>query len=381
MLHLSDIWFIAIAVLWAGYFVLEGFDFGVGILLPVLGRTNGERRAMINTIGPVWDGNEVWLLTAGGATFAAFPGWYAAMFSAFYLPLLLILVCLIVRGVAFEYRGKRDSARWRHGWDSAIFGGSLIPAVLWGVAFGNVLHGIPLNAAHNYTGNFFSLLNPYSLLGGVTTLSLFTLNGALFLGLKTTDDLRRRANALAWKVGLVAIVASAGFLAWTGASYRSPDHMATGVASVVFAAVAAVTLIGGVLASRLGREGYAFGAVAAAIVTATASLFTALFPDVLRSSTSPAYTLTVGNASSTAKTLALMTVLACIFLPFVLLYQAWTYWVFRKRISVPGSPAAAPQEMPPAASGPVTGAARLPGPGGVPPHAEPGKPEPTTAAR
>ena len=197
MLHLSDIWFIAIAVLWAGYFVLEGFDFGVGILLPVLGRNNAERRAMINTIGPVWDGNEVWLLTAGGATFAAFPGWYAAMFSAFYLPLLLILVRLIIRGVAFEYRGKRDSARWRAGWDTAIFGGSLIPALLWGVAFGNVLHGIPLNAAHNYTGNFFSLLNPYSLLGGVTTLSLFTLNGALFLGLKTTDDLRRRANALA----------------------------------------------------------------------------------------------------------------------------------------------------------------------------------------
>ena len=224
---------------------------------------------MINTIGPVWDGNEVWLLTAGGATFAAFPGWYAAMFSAFYLPLLLILVCLIVRGVAFEYRGKRDSARWRAGWDGAIFGGSLLPALLWGVAFGNVLHGIPLNAAHNYTGNFFSLLNPYSLLGGVTTLSLFTLNGALFLGLKTTDDLRRRANALAWKIGLVAIVAGAAFLAWTGASYRSPGHVATGVASVLFAVVAAVTLIGGVLASRLGREGWAFAGVAVAIVTAT----------------------------------------------------------------------------------------------------------------
>ena len=344
MLHLSDIWFVAIAVLWAGYFVLEGFDFGVGILLPVLGRSNNERRAMINTIGPVWDGNEVWLLTAGGATFAAFPGWYAAMFSAFYLPLLLVLVCLILRGVAFEFRAKRDSDRWRLRWDAAIFGGSLVPALLWGVAFGNVLHGIPLDAAHNYTGNFFSLLNPYSLLGGVTTLSLFTLNGALFLGLKTTGDLRRRASALAWKIGLAAIVAGAGFLAWTELGYRSAGQVATGVASIVFAAVAAVTLIGGVLASRLGREGYAFAGVAVAIVTATAALFSALFPDVLRSSVSPAFTLTVGNASSTAKTLALMTVVACIFLPFVLLYQGWTYWVFRKRVTVPGSTPAGPAQ-------------------------------------
>ena len=373
MLHLSDIWFIAIAVLWAGYFVLEGFDFGVGILLPVLGRANAERRAVINTIGPVWDGNEVWLLTAGGATFAAFPGWYAAMFSAFYLPLLVVLVCLIFRGVAFEYRGKRDSARWRGGWDAAIFGGSLVPALLWGVAFGNVLHGIPLNAAHNYTGNFFSLLNPYSLLGGVTTLALFTLDGALFLGLKTTGDLRRRANALAWPVGVGAIVAAAAFLSWTMASYRSPGHVATGVAAVAFAAVAAVTLIGGVLASRAGREGYAFAAVAVAIACATGALFSALFPDVLRSSTSPLFTLTVANASSTAKTLALMTVIACIFLPFVLLYQAWTYWVFRKRISVPGGTADSPAPLvPPAPAGPddSIGLAR------------PGTPEtPSTAAR
>ena len=172
-MHLSDLWFIAIAVLWAGYFVLEGFDFGVGILLPVLGRDQARRRIMINAIGPTWDGNEVWLLTAGGAMFAAFPGWYASMFSAFYLPLLLILVALIIRGVAFEYRGKRGSAAWRRSWDTAIFVGSLLPAILWGVAFGNVLHGIPLNAAHDYAGNFFTMLNPYSLLGGLATLTLF----------------------------------------------------------------------------------------------------------------------------------------------------------------------------------------------------------------
>src|ERR1700755_2640598 len=178
-MELTTVWFALIAILWAGYFVLEGFDFGVGVLLPVLGRDPTRRRLMINTIGPTWDGNEVWLLTAGGATFAAFPGWYASMFSAFYLPLLLILVALIIRGVAFEYRGKRGSAAWRRGWDAAIFAGSLLPAILWGVAFGNVLHGIPLNAAHDYAGNFFSLLNPYALVGGATTLSLFTLNGAL----------------------------------------------------------------------------------------------------------------------------------------------------------------------------------------------------------
>ena len=206
-MHLSDLWFIAIAVLWAGYFVLEGFDFGVGILMPFLSRGDDtDKRVMINTIGPVWDGNEVWLLTAGGATFAAFPAWYAAMFSAFYLPLLVILVALIIRGVAFEYRGKRDHPRWRAGWDAAIFLGSLVPALLWGVAFGNILHGIPINAQEHFTGNFWTFLNPYALLGGVTTLTLFTLHGALFLALKTTDDLRARAIAAASVVGLVAIV-------------------------------------------------------------------------------------------------------------------------------------------------------------------------------
>jgi cytochrome bd ubiquinol oxidase subunit II len=341
--HFSDVWFIAIATLWAGYFVLEGFDFGVGILLPILGRNETDRRVLINTIGPVWDGNEVWLLTAGGATFAAFPGWYAAMFSAFYLPLLLILVALILRGVAFEYRGKRDSASWRRRWDAAIFGGSLLPALLWGVAFGNVLHGIKLNAAHNYAGNFLDFLNPYSLLGGVATLTLFTTIGALFLALKTTGELRRSANLMARRAGLAAIAAGGGFLAWTELSYRAAGHGGgTGAASVGLAAVAAVGLLAAFAANLRGREGAAFAAAAAGIAAATAALFTALYPDVLRSTISAAYTLTTGNASSTAKTLALMTVIACIFLPFVLLYQGWTYWVFRKRISAtpPSSPPA-----------------------------------------
>jgi cytochrome bd ubiquinol oxidase subunit II len=341
--HLSDLWFIAIAVLWAGYFVLEGFDFGVGILLPVLGRDQTRRRIMINTIGPTWDGNEVWLLTAGGATFAAFPGWYASMFSAFYLPLLLILVALIIRGVAFEYRGKRGSAAWRRSWDAAIFAGSLLPAILWGVAFGNVLHGIPLNAAHNYVGNFFTLLNPYSLLGGLATLTLFTLDGALFLALKTTGELRREATMVARLAGLAAVVAGGGFLGWTEFSYRS-GHGATGVASVLLAATAAIALLAALAAIVRRREGLAFCAAAAGIAAATAALFTALYPNVLPSTVSAAYTLTTGNASSTAKTLAVMSVVACIFLPFVLAYQAWTYWVFRKRL---GAPPQAPEPRQP----------------------------------
>jgi cytochrome d ubiquinol oxidase subunit II len=339
--HLSDLWFIAIAALWAGYFVLEGFDFGVGVLLPVLGRGDAGRRIMINTIGPVWDGNEVWLLTAGGATFAAFPGWYASMFSAFYLPLLIVLVGLIVRGVAFEFRGKRESARWRLGWDGAICAGSLVPALLWGVAFGNVLHGIPLNAAHNYAGNLFTLLNPYALLGGLATLTLFTLHGAVFLALKTTGDMRGRANALAWKLGVAAVAAGGGFLAWTEASYRAASHTGTtGAASVALAAAAAVALVIAVLASRAGREGAGFTANAVAIAAATGALFTALYPRVLPSTLTAAGTLTTANASSTAKTLAVMTVVAVIFLPFVLLYQGWTYWVFRKRIGAGPAPAA-----------------------------------------
>jgi len=339
-MHLSDLWFIAIAVLWAGYFVLEGFDFGVGILLPFLARGDAqrretERRVMINAIGPVWDGNEVWLLTAGGATFAAFPAWYAAMFSAFYLPLLLILVALIIRGVSFEYRGKRDNPRWRAGWDAAIFAGSLLPAILWGVAFGNVLRGIPLNAAQHFTGNFFTFLNPYALLGGLTTLALFTLHGALFLALKTGGDLRRRAHQAAAPVGAAAIVAGAGFLAWTEASYRAGTTTGEGIASVALAAFAAVALIAAVGTSRLGREGIAFAANATAIAAATAALFTALYPNVLPSTTSAAYSLTTANAASTAKTLMVMTVVAIIFLPFVLAYQSWTYWVFRKRLTAP----------------------------------------------
>ncbi|NUR92471.1 MAG: cytochrome d ubiquinol oxidase subunit II, partial [Nonomuraea sp.] len=209
---LNDLWFVAIAVLWIGYFVLEGFDFGVGMLLPVLAKDGTERRVMINTIGPVWDGNEVWLITAGGATFAAFPEWYASLFSGFYVPLLLILIALILRGVAFEYRAKRDSARWRAGWDRCIVFGSFLPALLWGVAFGNIVRGVKLDAHHEYAGTFWDLLNPYALLGGLVTLTLFAAHGAIFLALKTSGDIRVRARALAVKLGWVAAVLAVVFL-------------------------------------------------------------------------------------------------------------------------------------------------------------------------
>jgi cytochrome d ubiquinol oxidase subunit II len=368
-MHLSDLWFIAIAVLWTGYFVLEGFDFGVGILLPFLSRGEDketERRVMINTIGPVWDGNEVWLLTAGGATFAAFPAWYAAMFSAFYLPLLIILVALIIRGLAFEYRGKRDSDQWRRGWDTAIFLGSVVPALLWGVAFGNIVRGIPLNSAEHFTGNFFTFLNPYALLGGVTTLTLFTLHGALFLALKTTGELRQRANSTAASISVVAIVAGAGFLAWTQLSYRASTTSGTGIASVACAALAAVALIAAALLNRAGREGQAFASNLVAIAAATASLFTALYPNVLPSSTSPAFSLTTANAASAAQTLMIMTVVAIIFLPLVLAYQAWTYWVFRRRVVAPGRARPGrdiPQGPPGPRTSPEAAAKRLPGSG------------------
>src|SRR4051794_37165720 len=214
-MELTTVWFILIAVLWAGYFILEGFDFGVGMLLPVLGRDDRERRVLINTIGPVWDGNEVWLITAGGAMFAAFPEWYATLFSGFYLPLLLILLALIARGVAFEYRHKRPEASWKRRWDQAIFFGSLLPAILWGVAFANILRGVPLDADHEYVGGLLDLLHPYALLGGLTTLALFLTHGAVFIALKTTGEIRERAGALAVRLGVGAAVVAVAFLAWT----------------------------------------------------------------------------------------------------------------------------------------------------------------------
>lgn len=324
-MELHDVWFVLIAVLWTGYFFLEGFDFGVGILTRLLARNRPERRVLINTIGPVWDGNEVWLLTAGGATFAAFPEWYATLFSGFYLPFLLILVCLIVRGVAFEYRAKRPEETWQRNWETAIFWTSLIPAFLWGMAFGNIVRGVKIDRHFEYVGSLGDLLNPYALLGGLVTLTLFTFHGAVFTALKTVGDIRVRARKLARWVGLVAAVVALAFLLWTQAD--SGD-----AASLAALIVAVVTLVAALVANQLGREGWAFTLSGATIVAAVAMLFLSLFPNVMPSTLNGDWSLTVTNASSSPYTLKIMTWLAVIATPIVLLYQGWTYWVFRKRI-------------------------------------------------
>jgi cytochrome d ubiquinol oxidase subunit II len=331
-MHLTTVWFALIAVLWAGYFVLEGFDFGVGMLLPVLGRDEVRRRVLINTIGPVWDGNEVWLLVAGGATFAAFPEWYATLFSGFYLPLLIILVALIVRGLAFEYRGKIDSPAWRRRWDACLIAGSVVPALLWGVAFGNILRGVRLDARHEYVGSFFDLLNPYALLGGLTTLSLFALHGAVFLALKTDGDVRHDAGRLAVRLAGPAVACAAGFLLWTQLAHGNAR-------GATLSAVAALALLAGVAAAWRRREGWAFLATAVAIAVATAALFATLYPNVMPSTIADANSLTVINAASTPYTLKIMTWVAVVFTPVVLAYQSWTYWVFRKRLRVEHIPA------------------------------------------
>ncbi len=324
-MELTTFWFLVIAVLWTGYFFLEGFDFGVGMLLRPLGRTETERRVMINTIGPVWDGNEVWLITAGGATFAAFPNWYATLFSGFYLALFLILLALIFRGVAFEYRGKVDDPRWRARWDLAITLGSWVPAVLWGVAFANIVAGVPIDAAGDFTGSFFSLLNPFALLGGAVTASLFLLHGANFLGLKAEGEVRESARRAATVLAPVAIVAGAAFLVWNQLERGEPWTWVPVV-------VAAVALVGTVVFGRSDRDGWAFAATGVAIAAAVVALFGSLYPDVMPSTTDPAYSLTVDNASSTPYTLRIMTWVALSGTPVVLLYQGWSYWVFRKRI-------------------------------------------------
>ncbi|MFE9258734.1 cytochrome d ubiquinol oxidase subunit II [Streptomyces sp. NPDC006879] len=324
-MELHDVWFVLIAVLWTGYFFLEGFDFGVGVLTKLLACNRGEKRVLINTIGPVWDGNEVWLLTAGGATFAAFPEWYATLFSGFYLPLLIILVCLIIRGVAFEYRAKRPEEQWQTNWEQAIFWTSLIPAFLWGVAFGNIVRGVKLDAQHEYVGSVLDLLNPYALLGGLVTLTLFTFHGAVFTALKTVGEIRERARGLANGLGVLTAALAVLFLVWTQLN-------SGGAESFVAMTVAVLALLGALVANRAGREGWSFALSGVTIAAAVAMLFLALFPNVMPSSLNPDWSLTVTNASSSPYTLRIMTWCAAVATPVVLLYQGWTYWVFRKRI-------------------------------------------------
>jgi len=334
---LNILWFILIAVLYIGFFVLEGFDFGVGILLPFLSKDKDpekqdrKRRVMINTIGPHWDGNEVWLLTAGGATFAAFPEWYATLFSGFYLALFLLLLVLIGRGVAFEFRSKDLNPRWRSFWDWAIFVGSLVPPLLLGVAFANLVRGVPIDADMNYVGGFFNLLNPYALLAGISTVITFTLYGATFITLKTDGELREKAHSVTGKLWIVTVVVLVALLI---ATYFATDALAKlGVNPGVIPIVGvAATLIAGYFI-RKRQEGWAFLLTAIGIAFALISFFLILFPRVMISSLNPEYSLTIINAASTPYTLTVMTIVALIFVPIVLAYQAWSYWVFRKRLT------------------------------------------------
>lgn len=330
-MDLNTLWFILIAVLFTGFFLLEGFDYGVGILLPFVGRSDKERRVVINTIGPVWDGNEVWLLTAGGAMFAAFPHWYATMFSGFYLALFLVLIALIVRGVAFEFRSKDERKSWRLLWDTCLFLGSLLPALLFGVAFGNIVRGVAINESMTYVGTFWDLLNPYALLTGVVTLTVFILHGALFLELKTEGAIRERVARIArmmWPVVALVVVA------WVAYSAVETDMFQNlGIVKLLALGVAVAGVVIFAYGTLTRRYGRAFLGTSIAIAGTVATMFATLFPRVMPSSLGEAFDLTIYNASSSDYTLQVMTVVALTLVPIVLGYQAWSYWVFRKRLT------------------------------------------------
>ncbi|MFT4260264.1 cytochrome d ubiquinol oxidase subunit II [Microbacterium sp.] len=326
------LWFWIVAFFFVGYFVLDGFDFGVGMTLPFLGRDDVSRRQAINAIGPVWDLNETWVIVAGACLFASFPEWYASLFSGFYLPLLLILLALILRGVSFEYRHQRDSDRWRAGFDRMIVIGSAVPALLWGVAFGNIVQGVALNEDHVYVGGLFSLLNPYALLVGVTTLLIFFLHGALFVSLKTDGEVREGARRLVRVAAIPTILVAAATVVWTIAMAAGRDAPLLWLV-IACGAVAAVFLIGAVAFSLRGLDGWSFAMGAVMVAAAVVMLFAALFPYVMPSTIDPAHSLTIENAASTPYTLTIMSWTALVAIPLVLLYQGWTYWVFRKRVT------------------------------------------------
>jgi cytochrome d ubiquinol oxidase subunit II len=333
-MSLNTLWFLLIGVLFAGYFLLEGFDYGVGILLPFIGKNDQERRAVIQTIGPVWDANEVWLLTAGGAIFAAFPEWYATMFSGFYLALFLMLVALIARGVAFEFRSKDQRQGWRSLFDWLIFFGSAVPALLWGVAIANLMEGVPIDAHMNYVGGFFNLLNPYALLGGLLTLLVFTLHGAIYLTLKTEGDLNARSRVGAYKVGWIATGVALLFVAYSILRTDMFRSAHVGMLPGIIAVLAGLSLISTRLFLDRRKEGWSFFSTSVAIVLVVASVFLTLFPNVMVSSLNAEWNLTIYNAASNPYSLHVMTIVAFSALPIVLAYLIWTYWIFRKRVSI-----------------------------------------------
>jgi cytochrome d ubiquinol oxidase subunit II len=332
-MDLNVLWFLLITILFTGFFFLEGFDFGVGMLLPFLGKNDAERRVVINAIGPFWDANEVWLLTAGGAMFAAFPNWYATLFSGFYLPLALMLLALIMRGVAFEFRSKDERPVWRNFWDWMLFIGSALPGFLWGVAITDVIEGVPIDAHMNYVGGFWNLLNPYALLGGLAFVAMFLLHGAIFLILKVEGEIQTRAYRAANVIWLPAVIL---VLLFVLIGYLTTDvFVRLGVDPGIAPLGAGAALLSDGWFIKQQRAGWAFLMTGLTIVLSTLTIFLGLFPRVMISSLNPAWDLTIANASSSPYTLTVMTWVALIFVPIVLMYQGWNYWVFRQRLGHP----------------------------------------------
>jgi cytochrome d ubiquinol oxidase subunit II len=329
-MNLNTVWFILVAILFTGFFFLEGFDYGVGMLMPFLGKTDTQRRMVINSIGPIWDGNEVWMITAGGALFASFPHVYATLFSGFYLALILILVALILRGVGLEFRSKREDKSWRIFWDWAIFTGSLLPALLWGVTVANLMRGFAVQQDMNYYGGLLPLLNPYALLGGLVFVALFVMHGANFLVLKVPEEIAGCAKKVGFTGWIVATILTVAFVAWT---FFATDILTkSGLNGLVPAVLAAGTLLVAGWLARMDKGGWAFAMGGLTIVFATVMVFAGLYPRILISSLNPDWSLTITNAASSHYTLKVMTIVAVIFIPIVLAYQGWTYWVFRKRV-------------------------------------------------
>jgi cytochrome d ubiquinol oxidase subunit II len=328
---LNTIWFLLIAVLFIGYFILEGFDLGVGILLPFVGKNDLERRMIINTIGPHWDGNEVWLITAGGAMFAAFPNWYATLFSGFYIPLFLMLLALILRGVAFEFRSKDENPMWRKFWDWAIFAGSIIPAILWGVAFSNFVRGVPIGASFQYIGNFWDLINVYSIIGGLVTLTGFLVQGSIFLSLKLEVKFADRIHNLSKKLWIPNIIAVLAFVIQTYFFTDILEQLGVNPGVIPIGAVISLFVTGWFIYQK--QAGWAFIMNSIGILLSTSTIFEILYPRVLISIIDQAYNLTIYNSASSQYTLRIMSIVALIFVPIVIGYQIWSYWVFRKRIT------------------------------------------------
>jgi len=341
--NLQNLWFVLIAVLWSGYFLLEGFDFGVGMQLPFLPKDDRERGEMLETIGPVWDGNEVWLVTAGGATFAAFPAWYGTMFSGFYVALLLVLFFLIIRVVSFEWGDKSDSPRWRRTWMWANAVGSFGASLIWGVGLANLLYGVPIDSSGEFSGTFWDLFSLYTVLGGVTVVLLFAFHGATYLTIRTSGGLCERAAAAARGLSVAAALVAAAFFAWTVAV--AVDRNDKNVFPPILPAAIGIAAVALAVLFVVGRRStWAFSMTALAAVAWVATIFTSLYPRVMVSSSDFANSLTVDNASSAHYTLAVMSVVAVIFVPLILLYQGWTYHVFRARVGgdvPPATPAGA----------------------------------------